>query len=111
MKEDIVTEFKSNFTDAVIESLVAFANTKGGSVYVGLNDKGIPVNIFGIGTESLQKWVNEVKMKTQPSIIPDADIVIVKGREVVKLSIMEFPVKPVSFRGRYYRRIKNANHN
>lgn len=36
MKEDSYIEFKSSFTDAVVESLVAFANTEGGSVYVGV---------------------------------------------------------------------------
>lgn len=102
MKENSSIEFKSSFTDAVIESLVAFANTEGGSVYLGLDDKGAPLKIFNVGTESLQKWVNEVKMKTQPSIIPDVDVVNINGYEVVKLSIMEFPVKPVSFKGRYY---------
>lgn len=110
MKEDTITEFKSNCTDGVIESLVAFANTKGGSVYVGIDDSGSPVNVFNIGPESLQKRINEIKMKTQPSIIPDADIVRIEGHEVAKLSIMEFPVKPVSFKGRYYRRINNSNH-
>jgi len=71
---------------------------------------GKPVQGFTLGQESLQKWVNEVKNKTQPSIIPDADIVRVKGSVVGELSIKEFPVKPVAFRGRYFRRIKNSNH-
>jgi len=110
MKEDSYIEFKSSFTDAVIESLVAFANTEGGCVYIGVDDKGVPLKVFNVGSESLQKWINEVKVKTQPSIIPNADMVTIDGYEVAKLSIMEFPIKPVSFKGRYYRRIKNSNH-
>jgi predicted HTH transcriptional regulator len=31
-------EFKTSFGDEVIISLVAFANAKGGKVYVGVND-------------------------------------------------------------------------
>ena len=77
---------------------------------IGIDDMGKPVQGFTLGQESLQKWVNEVKNKTQPSIIPDADIVRVKGSVVGELSIKEFPVKPVAFRGRYFRRIKNSNH-
>ncbi|SMD00348.1 AlbA family DNA-binding domain-containing protein [Pedobacter nyackensis] len=72
MDEDLHTEFKSTFNDAVIETLVAFANTKGGKVLIGIDNTGIPVNGFTIGSETLQKWINEIKNKTQPSIIPDA---------------------------------------
>jgi ATP-dependent DNA helicase RecG len=110
MREDEHTELKSSFSDAVIETLAAFANTKGGRVLIGIDDMGKPVQGFTLGQESLQKWVNEVKNKTQPSIIPDADILRVKGSMVGELSIKEFPVKPVAFRGRYFRRIKNSNH-
>ncbi|MBR6177898.1 MAG: ATP-binding protein, partial [Bacteroidales bacterium] len=39
-KEDIKTEFKQSFTDDVIVALVAFANAKGGSAYVGMCDNG-----------------------------------------------------------------------
>jgi predicted HTH transcriptional regulator len=53
---------------------VAFANSKGGRVLIGLDDGGKPVKGFTLGNESLQKWVNEVKNKTQPSIIPDAEV-------------------------------------
>ena len=68
------------------------------------------MKFFNIGPESLQKWINEVKLKTQPSIIPAADIINVNGSKVGKLSVSEFPIKPVSFKGKYYRRAKNSNH-
>ncbi len=110
MREDDYTEFKSSFSDTVIETLTAFANTKGGKVLIGIDDKGKPVHGFTLGQESLQKWVNEVKNKTQPSIIPEAKVVKVKGSAAGQLSVKEFPVKPVAFKGRYFRRIKNSNH-
>jgi len=110
LREDQHIEFKSSFTDAVIESLTAFANSKGGRVFIGVDDNGKPVNGFTLGNESLQKWVNEVKNKTQPSIIPDAEVVDLGGAEVGILSVKEFPVKPVAFKGRYYKRVNNANH-
>jgi ATP-dependent DNA helicase RecG len=110
MREDSCTEFKSSFSDAVIETLTAFANTKGGKVLIGIDDMGKPVHGFSLGHETLQKWVNEVKNKTQPSGIPDAEVVEINGKMIGQLSIKEFPVKPVAFRGRYFRRIKNSNH-
>jgi len=110
LKEDAVTEFKSSFTEKAIETLVAFANTKGGKVLIGIDDQGTPLKGFTIGTESIQTWLNEIKNKTQPSIIPDAEIITYNDSNVAELSIKEFPIKPVSFRGRYFKRVKNSNH-
>ena len=108
--EDQHIEFKSSFSDEVIISLVAFANASGGKVYVGLDDKGNPIAHFSIGKETIQNWLNEIKHKTQPSIIADIEPVIILGKEIVCLSVNEFPVKPVSFKGRYYKRFNNSNH-
>jgi len=108
LKEDEITELKSSFGDGAIEALAAFANTKGGSIYIGINDKGNPVKGFTIGKETLQKWINEVKLKTQPGIIPDAAIATIDGIKVGVLSVKEFPVKLVSFKGRYYKRSNAA---
>ena len=109
-KETRRIEFKPNFNEDVIETLVAFANAKGGQVLVGVDDQGNPVKNFTIGNESVQKWINEIKTKTQPQIIPDWEIVDFKGSEIVELSIQEYPIKPVSTRGKYYKRVGNANH-
>jgi ATP-dependent DNA helicase RecG len=102
-------EFKSSFNDEIIISLVAFANTKGGVVYVGIDDNGTISGVH-IGKETIAQWVNEVKNKTAPSVIPDAELIEAVEGKLVALSIQEYPVKPVSFRGKYYKRIKNANH-
>lgn len=110
IKEDQHTEFKSSFGDAAIETLSAFANTKGGKVYIGVDNRGVPVKGFALGAETLQKWVNEVKVKTQPSIIPDIDVKQISGITIGILSVKEFPVKPVAFKGRYFKRINNSNH-
>jgi ATP-dependent DNA helicase RecG len=110
LKETQHIEFKPNFNEDVIETLVAFANAKGGKVLVGVDDKGKPVKNFTIGQESVQKWINEIKTKTQPQIIPDWEIVDDAGRKIVVFSVQEYPIKPVSTRGKYYKRIGNSNH-
>ncbi len=108
--EDQHIEFKSAFNEDVIETLVAFANTKGGRVLIGVSDNGKPVKDFTIGKESMQQWLNQIKTKTQPSIIPDMEVREYDGSEVVEIIVQEFPVKPISYRGRYYKRVKNSNH-
>jgi len=87
-------EFKSSFNTDTIETLVAFANTKGGTVFVGINNKGV-ISGVSLNTESVQQWVNEIKSKTSPSLIPDFDIKEVKNKSIVSLSIPEYPVKPI----------------
>ena len=43
--ESMVLEFKNSFDRQVIETLSAFANTKGGTVLVGVNDHGQIVGV------------------------------------------------------------------
>ena len=108
--EDAQTEFKSSFSESVIETLVAFANTKGGTVYVGVGDNGQAVEGHYIEKETIPDWTNEVKNKTQPALVPDVEIITEGDKQIAALSIPEFPVKPVSCRGKYFKRVGNSNH-
>lgn len=97
-------EFKSSFTSSVIESLAAFANTHGGAVYIGISDSG-ELKGVQISVESVQTWINEIKVKTLPSIIPEYNIFKVDNKTIISLSIKEFPIKPVSVKGKYFKRV------
>ncbi len=102
-------EFKTSFNKEVIETLVAFANTKGGAVYIGVSDKG-KITGVNINNESLKNWVNEVKNKTYPIIIPDINTYIIENKNVIELNIDTYPLKPVATQGRYFKRVGNSNH-
>jgi ATP-dependent DNA helicase RecG len=102
-------EFKTSFNQEVIIALNAFANSEGGMVLIGIDDEG-QITGVALNNESLASWINEIKTKTEPAIIPDAEEFTIDGKTVVALSIREFPIKPVAVRGRYYKRIKNSNH-
>lgn len=103
------TEFKSSFTDEVVISLTAFANAKGGAVYIGISNDGKVKGVV-LGTETLQNWLNEIKNKTIPAIVPNVDVVDFEDKKVVVFSVVEYPVKPVSVKGRHYQRRVNSNH-
>ncbi len=107
--ENDTVEFKSSFNAQTIETLVAFANLKGGAVYIGVSDIG-KITGVSVNSETIQIWINEVKTKTEPSIIPDTEIIKIKDIIVVKISIDEFPLKPVAVKGRYYIRKNSSNH-
>ncbi|WP_159467095.1 helix-turn-helix domain-containing protein [Dyadobacter sp. 3J3] len=74
MSENSHTEYKSSFSDAVIETLVAFANTKGGQIFTGQNDDGQPVKNFIIREETVQQWLNEIKNKTNDYTLEDISL-------------------------------------
>ena len=107
--ESETVEFKTSFGKEVIETLVAFANTKGGTILIGINDKGEVIGVR-IGQETLQNWVNQIKQKSSPSIVPDVDVSEIDGKEVVIFSVGEFPIKPISCKDRYFKRVANSNH-
>ena len=102
-------EFKTTFNQDTILTLSAFANSKGGKVIVGVNDVHQIIGVK-LTKESIQKWINEIKLKTEPSIIADATSLIVENKTVAIFSIHEFPIKPIAYRGRYYIRKQNSNH-
>ena len=102
-------EFNLSFGQDTIETLAAFANARGGIVLIGVSDdkeiKGID-----IADESVNKWINEIKSKTVPQLVPDVGVIDFQGKTVVYFGIAEYPVKPVACKGRYYKRVKNTNH-
>lgn len=102
-------EFRTSFGKEAIETLVAFASTKGGTLLIGVNDNG---SVSGItcGKETLQNWINQCKINTSPSIIPDIETSEIDGQTVAVITIGEFPVKPIAYKGRYYKRVTNSNH-
>ena len=65
-------------------------------MYIGIDNKGLPIKTFNIGDETIQKWINEIKIKTAPSIIPEIEIIKVEGKIVISMEINEFPIKPVA---------------
>jgi len=107
--ENEQTEFKTSFNREVIETIVAFANKKGGNIYVGISKTN---SIVGVNTneESIQNWQNEIKSKTQPAIFPEIASFTVENKTIVRIYISEYPVKPVSLQGRYFIRKNNSNH-
>lgn len=107
--ESETLEFKSSFNSEAIETLVAFANTCGGKVVIGINHKNETIGVT-INEESVQNWLNEIKGKTAPSIIPNVDIVLFEDKAIVIFTMQEYPIKPVATRGKYFKRIVNSNH-
>lgn len=59
--ESDTVEFKQGFDRDVIETLAAFANSRGGRVFVGVSGSGEVVGIEA-GKETVQNWVNHMSL-------------------------------------------------
>ncbi len=101
-------EFKASFDKETLETSVAFANTKGGVILIGISDRD-EIKGIQIGKETLRDWANQISQSTEPRIIPEIEIDTIDGKNVAVIRIKEFPIKPVFVKGRCFRRVGNSN--
>lgn len=90
--EDETTEFKREYTDNVRKEVVAFANTHGGAIYIGVNDKGEIYPIANVD-KTLQKLTNSIR----DSISPDITLFIrynIEDGNIIKITVNEGSNKP-----------------
>jgi len=106
--ESETVELKASFNKEILETSGAFANTKGGVILIGISDRG-EIRGIQIGKETLGDWANQISQSTEPRIIPEIEIGTIDGKNVVVIWIKEFPIKPVSVKGRCFRRVGNSN--
>ena len=106
--ESETVEFKASFDKEILETSAAFANTKGGVILIGISDRD-EIKGIQIGKETLRDWANQISQSTEPRIIPEIEIGTIDRKNVVVIWIKEFPIKPVSVKGRCFRRVGNSN--
>jgi len=91
--ESETIEFKENFDKETIETTSAFANTKGGTILIGISDKG-KIKGIQVGKETLRDWANRISQATEPRIIPEIELGEINRKSVVIIKIKEFPTYP-----------------
>ena len=106
--ENATAEFKENFDQEVLETAVAFANTNGGVIFIGVSDNG-EIRGITIGKETLRNWSNRIAQATEPRVVLEIESVDIGGKSVLLIRISESSLKPVSVRGVCYKRVGNSN--
>ena len=87
--ENKVVEFKEQFTNDLYKTVIAFSNTAGGKILIGVNDKreiiGLndDINIFDL-KDSI---VNHIDDRCTPSIFPDIYTVYVSDKVICVIDI------------------------
>lgn len=106
--ESQTVEFKKSFDKECIETAVAFANTKGGTIFIGVSNEGKAKGIE-LGKETLDRWINRIAQSIEPDITVTAETPSLEKKAIVALHISESRIKPVNFRGRYFKRVGSTN--
>ncbi len=69
LTEDLNHEFKIQYTKDIIKTVIAFGNTRGGKIYLGVDDAGNGIGINNPDEELLQ-LTNAVRDSIRPDITP-----------------------------------------
>lgn len=101
MEESQRIEFKKSLAERkeLLETISAFANSKGGQIFVGIeeNKDGSVKEIVGIRIKGkeIENLSNEIKQNTDPVIFPSIEVKEIKGKSVLVIEVKESRVKPV----------------
>ena len=91
-------EFESQFTDEIYKEVIAFANTDGGIVYVGIDDDG---NVVGL--TNVDKEYTRITNGIRDAIMPDVTMFVrftVQDNKVVRITVSEGTNKPYYLKGK-----------
>lgn len=98
--ESQTTEYKLQWADKYLAYVSGFANSQGGTLYIGINDAG---EVVGIDNTRylLENLPNKIIQAT--GIIPDIEMLNSDGKEYIAIHIKSAD-QPVSCNGKYYMR-------
>ena len=85
-------EFKSQFTEEIYKEVIAFANTDGGIIYVGIDNNGTAV-----GLTDVDKEYTRITDGIRDAIMPDVTIFVrftIQDNKVVRITVSEGTNKP-----------------
>ncbi len=85
-------EFKSGFTEEIYKEVIAFANTDGGTIYVGIDNRGNAVGLSDVDGE-----YTRITNGIRDAIMPDVTVFVhykIQDNKVVAVTVSEGTNKP-----------------
>lgn len=95
LRESSSVEFKRIWNQGALKTVIAFANGRGGTLYLGIDDSGTPCS--AMDTDSLQlQAINALRDSVEPNIMPYVDIQTaeIAMTPVVAISVAPAPNRP-----------------
>ncbi|MEA3422008.1 MAG: ATP-binding protein, partial [Acidobacteriota bacterium] len=83
----------------ILETISAFANSKGGKIFIGIeeNKDGYVKKIIGIKIKGreIENLSNEIKQNTDSVIYPSIEVKKIEGKSVLVVEVKESLIKPI----------------
>jgi ATP-dependent DNA helicase RecG len=110
LTESETVELKSSLAEhqEILETISAFSNTKGGNIYIGIDPGGEILGV-DVGNRTLESLANEIKQNTDPKIFPNIEIKNINDRDIIIITIDEYPTKPVWVKDKVFLRVGRSN--
>lgn len=92
------TEFKLKYTEEIYKEVIAFANTNGGSIYVGIDNEG-----NAVGLENVDDEYTRITNGVRDAIMPDVTMFVryaIQDNRVVHINVAEGTNKPYYLKGK-----------
>lgn len=99
--EDSFVELKQQYSDEIKKSVIAFANTKGGTIFIGIGDNG---DIIGV--ENIDETILQVSNAIRDAIKPDITLFVdyqmeqIEERDVIKVVVQKGTASPYYLSGK-----------
>jgi ATP-dependent DNA helicase RecG len=96
--ESQIIEWKESWRDEYLKWICAFANTQGGTMVIGKDDKG---NIIGL--DNAAKLLEDLpnKIRNALGIVPSVNLLSEDGKHYISVEIAPYDY-PVSYHGKFY---------
>ena len=100
MKENQHIEFKQSWRDEYLQYICGFANAQGGTLYIGIDDKGEVCGIKNAHTllENLPNQINQTM-----GLLAQVDLHVDEEKEYISIHV-EPSDQAISYRGKFYYR-------
>ncbi len=106
--EDQAIEFKETLNeDAIAQTMVAFANSSGGKIYVGITDAGKVIGTT-IGKNKLEQFTQKIHNETSPAVIFHTEFEKSGSVELLVITVHPAKRKPVFYNGLAYKRVNKT---
>jgi len=104
--ESETVEFKKSIGEwkEIIETLSAFANTRGGILLLGIDDKNKVCGV-SVGKGTLEDLTNKIVNNTEPKIYPEVGIQTFNRKNIIYLKVEANPYDVVLAFGKPYKRV------
>ena len=100
-QESKTTEFKREYTDDLKYAVVAFANTDGGKIYIGINDDGSVQGVQG-ADDTMLRITNMIRDVVRPDVTMFTECAVeeIDGQAVIVVTVQRGTARPYYLSGK-----------